>query len=136
MNIIALLISSLISISTLAQMSLDINLKNNESGQKIELKKKIEIDLNETKTFSIPHSNKIVEIRMTENIPKIMASDYKAGEQFLVDLKILEAIGKTRTIISSPKIITLLGKEATMETFEDESQKKAIMSLKIKPTKI
>ena len=136
MNIIALLISSLISISTLAQMSLDIDLKNNEDGQKLEFKKKIEIDLNETKTISIPHSNKIVEIRMTKNIPKIMGVNYKAGEQFLVDLKILEAIGKTRTIISSPKIITLLGKEATMETFEDESQKKAIMSLKIKPTKI
>lgn len=136
MNIIALIISSLISISTLAKMSLDIDLKNNESGQKIELKKKIEIDLNETKTISIPHSNKIVEIRMTKNIPKIMDGNYKAGEQFLVDLKILEVIGKNRKIISSPKIITLIGKEASMETFEDESQKKAIMSLKVKPTKI
>jgi len=52
------------------------------------------------------------------------------------DLKLVETTNGTRKIISSPKIITLMGKEAIMETFEDEKSKKAVMTLKILPTRI
>jgi hypothetical protein len=126
---------ALFSISAFAGISLDIDLKNNENGQKIELKKNITVYLDETKTISIPNSNKIVEIKVSDKLPEVMTEEHKSNDKLLIELKIVEIIGKARKIISSPKIITLIGREAKMETFENESQKEAIMSLKVIPTR-
>ncbi|MBT4793290.1 MAG: hypothetical protein HON90_17090 [Halobacteriovoraceae bacterium] len=136
MKLITLALVALFSFSTFAGISLDIDFKNNENGKKIELKKKLEVYLDEVTTLKIPNSNKIVEIKVTDKVPEVLSNGEKFDDQLLIDLKVVEVTGKNRKTISSPKIITIIGKEATMETYEDESRKTAIMSLKIKPTRI
>ena len=136
MKKIICLIVSAFTFSAFAGISLDIDFKNTESGKVTKFKKKIETFLDETRTLQIPNSNKIVEIKVTDRIPVILTDGEKFDDQVLVDIKVIELSKNDRKVIASPKVITILGKEATMETYEDENRKNTIMSLKITPRKI
>lgn len=77
----------------------------------------------------------VYEIKVTNKIPKTITDDQRSDKKLLIDLKVIKATKNTREVISSPKIITLMGKEATVEIFKDETSEEAVMSLKVTPNK-
>jgi len=136
MNVLTSILVFLFSMASFAGISLDIDFKNNDSGKVTKFKKTIETYIDETQTFKIPNSNKIVEIKVTDRIPEVLTDGQKFDDQVLVDMKVIEMVKNERKVIVSPKIITVLGKEAMMEIYEDESRKKPMISLKVTPKKI
>ncbi len=138
MKLFTLLLSSILSLSCLAGISLNIDFKNHENGKKIRFKKVIETYLDETSVIPIPNSKKVIEIKVTERIPGILVDETKkTKDQVLIDFKVVEFNHKNeKKVIASPKIISLIGEEASMETFEGKDRKKAKMSLKVIPNRL
>lgn len=136
MKLFLLILSTLLSFSVFAEIKLDINLKSKEKDQVIELKKKLIVHLDKTDTISIPNSNKIVEIKVTNKIPPEVTNKLKSNDLLLIELNVVDISEKKRSITSSAKIISAIGQEARMEKYEDESQKNATTSLKITATRI
>jgi len=128
--------SILFSLSTLAGISLDIDFKNNVSGKTIHFKKTVETYLDETNTFKIPNTNNILEIKVTDRIPEIFLEGVKGENQVFIDMKLIEVVNNKRKVIASPKVISTLGKEASMKTYEDDAMKKEVLSLVIIPKKM
>lgn len=136
MKLFICFLTLLFSLSSVAGISLDIDFKNNESNKKISFKKTVEVFLDETNTFKIPNSNNILEIKITDKIPEILQEDTKAIDQVFIDMKVIEVVRLSRKVIASPKIISTLGEEASMKTYEGKDMKKAIMSVVLTPKKM
>jgi hypothetical protein len=135
-QLLIVLSTLLLSFNVIAKIYIDIDFKNNENNQKIELKKKFEVYLNETKHLVVPNSNKMIKIKITNRGPESMENNQKFDSQILIDLKLIENIDGVKKVISSPKVITLIGKEVIIESFKNDKSKKATMTLKVLPTRI
>ncbi|OUR96592.1 hypothetical protein A9Q84_09605 [Halobacteriovorax marinus] len=130
------MLTILFSYSAIAGISLDIDFKNNESGKEILFKKKVETFLDETRTFTIPNSKNILEVRVTDRIPEVLLNGEKGENQVLISMKVIELIDGKRKVIASPTVVSLLGEEASFNTYEGEDMKSPIMSLKLIPSRI
>ncbi|MDA8791817.1 hypothetical protein N9N67_01155 [Bacteriovoracaceae bacterium] len=134
------LLTLLFTLSGFCRVSLDIQYKNFKTNKKITFNKKVELFLDEVRTLIIPKTNHILEVKLTERIPQSLIGDEVFGDEVLVDVKVFELIKEERVLITSPKILTIYGKDATMEMSTEVKKKKQpqklLMSLKLSPKKI
>ncbi len=77
--------------------------------------------------------NLVLKMKVSKSEEIMPDPKYNSENAFLFEGKIIEKINGTETIIASPKVITLLGKEAIM-TIDDS--KKQTLELTIHPIKI
>jgi hypothetical protein len=136
MKIVIGMVALLLCYTIFAGISLDINYQESVDGKKIQLKKKIETYYGETQEFKIKGSKKILVVKVTDKIPEVLMNGEPDESLVLVDTKIIELIDGERRLIASPKIVTVLGSEAFMETYEDKERKVPTMTLKLLPKKL
>jgi hypothetical protein len=79
----------------------------------------------------LPNSNQEIEISVTDEIPEVLTNGGSVDGMVLVDFKIYEIKNGERKLISSPKLVTTWGKEASMESYKDDSRKHPLTTLKI-----
>jgi hypothetical protein len=126
----------LLSTSLFAGVSLNVDFKDHSNAKVAQFKQTIETYFDEVKTFKLPNSNQEIEISVTDEIPEVPTNGGSADGMVLVDFKIYENKNGERKLISSPKVVTTWGKEASMESYKDDSRKHPLMTLKIIPKKI
>lgn len=126
----------LFSSSAFASIKVNLDYKDNELGDEIVLKEEFETHLGETTTFNIPNKNQVIELKVTDNIPDILVETGRTENQVMVDMKVYKEFKGERVLISAPKIISVFGQEASMQTYEDKEMKKPVMSLKVTPRKL
>ncbi len=138
MKLITLSILFCFSSILYAGVSLDIDFKKNEKGESIIFKKKIEAYYGEIQELKIPKTNKILEVLVTDKIPDFFTEGQETSKnQVLIKIKLIELrANNERVTIMSPQMVTLLGSEATMETYETKPKRTPLMTLKVRPTKI
>ncbi len=117
--------------STWANISLKIDFKNRSTS----FNEKIDTRYDEVKIFKITQSNMEIEVMATDRIPEFFLDGEQHDEQVLVEMKVYETSTNGRKLITSPKVITVLGKEATLETYEDEARKSPLMTLRVTPAR-
>lgn len=127
---------SVFSICSFSKIALDIDFMNDDNGDVIEMKMKIETEIDKLKTFKIPKSNKIVEIQVSETIPDIMPSVGKTSDSLYIEMNVVEVKDNKRKVLASPQIVSFYGKEAGFEQYDDSERKNMIMSMKVLPTKL
>lgn len=128
------LITALLSFNSMAELDLKFDFKSTEAGKVISLNQNIKANFDEVKTIQIPDSDQIIEMMVTENIPELMRNDdIVVGEVFL-DFKIYQNSKLGKKLISSPKIITTFGNEASLEMLSEDSEKSPMTSIKVIPT--
>ncbi|MFT6631510.1 MAG: hypothetical protein ACJAS4_001459 [Bacteriovoracaceae bacterium] len=133
-KIITSLIILLFSFNSLAELDLKFDFKSTEAGKIISLNQNIKANFDEVKTIKIPDSDQIIEMMITENIPESMRNDdIVVGEVFL-DIKVYQNFKSGKKLISSPKIITTFGNEASLEMISDKNDKNPKTSIKVIPT--
>ena len=127
----------LISSFAYSAIKLDLDLYNSSNGKEIQLQKSLKATLDEIQTIKVPNSNRIIELTVSKNMPKSMNFRKNSKNAVLIDMKVFEDVNGDRKLISSPKIITRLDNEATLEEFDtDSSTEKPVLRLKVNPTKI
>jgi hypothetical protein len=131
MKFLITLVALVLNYSTFAEISVDIDLMNNDSGKITQFQKKITTSLDEINTFEIPNSNKALEVKVSEKLPEDLMDDTLSVNEVLIDVKIIDLSTKDRKVIASPSISTILGSETIMEQFKDDKSQEKVFSLKV-----
>lgn len=126
--------AGLVSVGTYANVGVQFEFKSQEGGKTISLSQNILTDFDKVKTISIPDSDKIIEMTISEDIPEeVRNPDIILGEVHF-NIKVYQKLKGEKKLISSPEVITILGKEALLEMFSKSDDKKPITSIKLIPT--
>jgi hypothetical protein len=138
MKKIVLLVFIILSYSVAAEIALDIEFKSNG---KITLRQTVKVPLGKVERLTVPQSNNIVEIKVTDksgfsSTQKGDNSYEFLSEMVLIEMKILEKDGLGEKIVSSPKVITILNHEVKLEVEEQDTNNLPKLSLTLLPRKI
>jgi hypothetical protein len=125
----------LVSISAMANVSLEIDFEDFSTSEVSEFNQTIDISLNETKTFASLASNQQIEIMVSEKLPKEIQSVFASHEAVLIDIKLYEMISGEKKLMSSARIVSKWGETATMEKYKNDTQKELMLTLKVVPRK-
>ena len=107
MKIIASLFFLITAISTQANVLLSFELEMNDNDGSINFNERIEADFSKKKTLQIPDSNHFIELELKDKTPKGVEDGLL---QVLIDLKVYKSKKGIKKLISSPQIMTILGR--------------------------
>jgi hypothetical protein len=131
---LALLLTSSLTFSSI---KLDLDLHNTVNGKEIKIKKSLDTALDTMNTFKIPNSNRSVDFVISKKLPEGFRSIKNSKKNVLIDMKVYEEIDGDRQLISSPRIITRLNNEATLEEYDtDSSTENPVLRLKVNPRNV
>jgi hypothetical protein len=129
----------MLSFSSFAKVNLKINLSTNiEQKDKttVEKVREFEVITNLDKIQIIKlNINEEMEVKVSKVIPEGFTVENNAHD-FFIDTKIYKISKNSRELISAPKVLTVPGKKAMIETVEEKNGKTITTRMLILPKEI